>query len=45
MPWLEPEADADEVLLEVDADRCVQVASQLFANPPVRDISISEPPL
>jgi ABC-2 type transport system ATP-binding protein len=39
------EAVADEVLMEVEADRCVEVASQLLANLPVKDISISEPPL
>ena len=39
------EADDDEVLLEVESDQSVEVASQLFANLPVKDISISEPPM
>jgi len=39
------EADGEEVLLEVDSDQSVGVVSQLVANLPVRDISISGPPL
>jgi ABC-2 type transport system ATP-binding protein len=39
------EADDDEVLLEVESDQSVKVASQLFSNLPVKDISISEPPM
>ena len=39
------EADDEEVLLEVDADRSVEAATQLLAGLPVKDISISEPPL
>jgi ABC-2 type transport system ATP-binding protein len=38
-------ADEHEALLEVDAERSVETASRLFATQPVKDISISEPPL
>ena len=39
------ETDVDEVLLEVESGRSVEVASQLFASVPVKDISISQPPM
>jgi len=39
------EADDEEVLLEVESERSVEVASRLFAALPVKDISIAEPPM
>lgn len=34
-----------EILLEVEHDKAAAVASHLFANLPVKDIGIADPPL
>ncbi len=39
------EADHHEVVLEVSPDEATAVASYLFANLPVQDINIADPPL
>ena len=39
------QGDGQEVLLEVDAEKTTEVASILFANSPVRDLSITSTPL
>jgi ABC-type uncharacterized transport system ATPase subunit len=39
------EGDGQEILLEVDAEKATEVASILFANFPVRDLSITRTPL
>jgi ABC-2 type transport system ATP-binding protein len=39
------ESNGQEVLLEVETDKATRVASNLFANFPVKDITIKNPPL
>jgi ABC-2 type transport system ATP-binding protein len=39
------EMDGKELLLEVETDKAASVASYLFANFPVQDIGITDPPL
>ena len=39
------EMNGQEILLEVEHDKAASVASHLFTNLPVKDISITDPPL
>jgi ABC-2 type transport system ATP-binding protein len=39
------ESNGQEILLEVESEKATMVASHLFSNFPVKDISITDPPL